>query len=37
MVDGINDKYESMIHDAKAFNVKGKMKESVKDFDHIPA
>ncbi len=39
MVDGLNDKYESIMHDAKAIATKekGKLKEAVRDADHVPA
>ena len=39
MVDGISDKYESLMHDSKAFasKEKGKLKEAARDTDHVPA
>ena len=35
MVDGINDKYESMMHDAKSFASKGRLKEHINETDHV--
>ena len=35
MVDGINDKYESMMHDAKSFASKGRLKDHVNETDHV--
>jgi len=39
MVDGINDKYESIMHDSKAVvsKEKGRLKEITRDTDHVPA
>jgi len=39
MVDGINDKYESLMHDSKAIvsKEKGRLKEAARDTDHVPA